>query len=552
MRIILLASLAAFVAQPLVSGGDEPPVPRKADNTDPPNFVGPPAPLPEFKVVCVINTDENARPDLFGPAGLTFSPDGRLLAVADGRHYRFWNPRTGKELAQDNADAWKTREFGSEIIFVDRATVAVHAAADTHVRLLSVPSGKEVARLEIGEKKSLSCLAAAPGLVALGESGSGIKLFAEPKWERSWRVEIPNLNEDVDWPVHLAFSPDRTELVVSTGHSNVLVYRVADGKLLTTAGWRQLEVGRPKVAYHPNGRELAVASGNYALRVFHLSVSVWDTRLKARRFEAQWGADPAKKEKYEPEQAYWCLFTPDGKTVLVACRNGTLRLYESESGQLRHVGRLPCAPCRVALSPDGRLFVAADGANHKVSVIDWRATPAVESLDAKRLETLWADLASPDAARGFRAVVALGAAQSQAARLIAEKLKPVPVVETQAVKDWIADLGSEEFAKRETAEKELAKLGAAIEPVLRDAVKSDNPERSDRAGRLLKTIEGRGAGERLRYLRATEVLEYSGTPAAREALKTLASGAPTARLTQDAKAALVRLESLDSKPEPSR
>src|SRR5207253_558452 len=117
-----------------------------------------------------------------------------------------------------------------------------------------------------------------------------------------------------------------------------------------------------------------------------------------------------------------------------------------------------------------------------------------------------------------------------------------------AVKRWVADLGSEDFAEREAATKELSKLGDAVEPKLREAVKSDVPERRERAGKLLKAIERRDNPERLRALRAVEVLEYADTPAGRDVLKALAGGAPSARLTLDAKAALARLESFDPKP----
>jgi hypothetical protein len=49
------------------------------------------------------------------------------------------------------------------------------------------------------------------------------------------------------------------------------------------------------------------------------------------------------------------------------------------------------------------------------------------------------------------------------------------------------------------------------------------------------------ASGRLRGLRAIEVLERVGTSEAREALKAVATGAPEAQLTGDAKASLERL-----------
>jgi hypothetical protein len=59
---------------------------------------------------------------------------------------------------------------------------------------------------------------------------------------------------------------------------------------------------------------------------------------------------------------------------------------------------------------------------------------------------------------------------------------------------------------------------------------------------LLTKLEASGAsGDSLRMLRAIEVLEHIGTAEARELLQKLVEGAPEARLTREAKAALQRL-----------
>ena len=49
------------------------------------------------------------------------------------------------------------------------------------------------------------------------------------------------------------------------------------------------------------------------------------------------------------------------------------------------------------------------------------------------------------------------------------------------------------------------------------------------------------SGERLRIVRAIEVLEHTASPDARQLLTTLAAGAPAALQTREAKAALQRL-----------
>jgi hypothetical protein len=69
-----------------------------------------------------------------------------------------------------------------------------------------------------------------------------------------------------------------------------------------------------------------------------------------------------------------------------------------------------------------------------------------------------------------------------------------------------------------------------------------SPETRRRLNDLLALPAGRLRGpEVLRALRATQALEYVGTPAARQVLAALAQGSPQARVTQEAKATLERL-----------
>src|SRR5262249_37301580 len=59
---------------------------------------------------------------------------------------------------------------------------------------------------------------------------------------------------------------------------------------------------------------------------------------------------------------------------------------------------------------------------------------------------------------------------------------------------------------------------------------------------LLQKLDGPvPSAANLRIIRAVQVLEYTDDPEARKLLEKLAQGAPTARLTQEAKAALERL-----------
>jgi hypothetical protein len=96
---------------------------------------------------------------------------------------------------------------------------------------------------------------------------------------------------------------------------------------------------------------------------------------------------------------------------------------------------------------------------------------------------------------------------------------------------------------RDKATRELESLGEVAGPVLQGALRGQpSLEVRRRVERLLELLhEQLPTEERLRALRALQVLEHIGTPEARQVLESLAKGAPAARLTREAVASLKRL-----------
>jgi hypothetical protein len=107
----------------------------------------------------------------------------------------------------------------------------------------------------------------------------------------------------------------------------------------------------------------------------------------------------------------------------------------------------------------------------------------------------------------------------------------------------VRDLDSRRFPVREKASRELAAVGPAAVPFLRQALDSKpSPEARRRLEQLLDSLSGTAlAPEVLQGLRAVEVLEHIATPQARRILEAMAAGLPTALVTEEAKASLERL-----------
>ncbi|MBY0396517.1 MAG: hypothetical protein K2X91_08625, partial [Thermoleophilia bacterium] len=125
--------------------------------------------------------------------------------------------------------------------------------------------------------------------------------------------------------------------------------------------------------------------------------------------------------------------------------------------------------------------------------------------------------------------------------LLADRLRPVPAADADRIAKLIADLGGS-FDARRKATAELERLGELTVEPLKAALAKNPP--LDLKQRIDKLIEKTGSqklqGDRLREVRAVEVLELAATPEAKRVLGTLAGGAADARLTREAKAALVR------------
>jgi hypothetical protein len=165
-------------------------------------------------------------------------------------------------------------------------------------------------------------------------------------------------------------------------------------------------------------------------------------------------------------------------------------------------------------------------------------------LKADDLPRLWGDLASDDVLRARRAVWALVKAPGSAVALAKQHLHPAAgAVDRGRLAQALKELDDDNFNVREKATEDLEKAGELAEPLLRDALKGKpSPEARRRIEASLEKLDDASyAPDWQRERRALEVLEWVGTPAARDVLAAVAKGTPEARLTREAKACLQRL-----------
>ena len=244
---------------------------------------------------------------------------------------------------------------------------------------------------------------------------------------------------------------------------------------------------------------------------------------------------------------YCSAFSPDGALAAAGGRTGVW-IWEVATG--RKVAHLKGDTENVlwlAFSPDSKRLVSGS-TDHTALVWEVPSLPRrpPEKLAPAALPKLWTQLASTDATDAHRAFLTLSDAPGQSVPFLKERLRPVAsAASAERLQRLLADLGSECFAVRQAATRELEKLGEQAGPALRKLLDEKPPlEVRRRAERLLEQLRRERfspSPERLRQTRAIRVLERAATPEARRLLTELARGAPGAHLTGAARAALERL-----------
>jgi WD40 repeat protein len=230
-----------------------------------------------------------------------------------------------------------------------------------------------------------------------------------------------------------------------------------------------------------------------------------------------------------------------------------IQLWDLRSGKTLAHFRIP-EPVRVgiwmeqytlclAFTRDGRRLAAGipDG-----TILLWDVPlPAShpQRLEAKELESLWADLADTDSAKAWRAVWRLADAPNDALAFLRGRVKPYPTAPAEVTRKLLADLDSDSFENREAARKRLKELGLQAEPALRVALQAkpslEQRRRIEDLLTNLSTAPSPPTSDELRQLRTLIVLEGINSSEARRLLEEIAKGPETARLTRQARAALV-------------
>jgi WD40 repeat protein len=333
----------------------------------------------------------------------------------------------------------------------------------------------------------------------------------------------------------LRFSPDG-EVLASSSHNQVRVWEAATGKEL-----RQLEGHHGHIhtlTFFPGGRLLATEGGGRETdnspprRSFDRTNRLWEVATGRQLSVVQ-----------DKEAPFWRTFAPDRRSYAATAMEEVL-FCEAATGKPMLRFTNPRTECEaVAFSPEVERLAA--GYHDGIGLV-WDLTPQgwqapTGKATPEQLRQVWTDLAGEDAPRAHRALYTLAHQGPPALAFLRERLKPVPKDYADRLRQRIADLDNDDFRKRELAVRELTHLGPdAVLPLHAALDAKPSVEAKNRIEALLKKLHPWYIKdpETLRTVRAIWVLQRMATPEARTLLESLAAGAPEARITQEAQAAL--------------
>lgn len=283
-------------------------------------------------------------------AACAFSPDGRrIVSGSVGGTLKVWDAESGAELG---TRAGASRHMISACAFSPDGRRIVTDADGYMLKVWDAESVTELRTLT-GHTAGVQACAYSPDGRRI-VSGSGDEFAAEPDTTlRVWDADTGALLRTLSGHWHpvlaCAFSLDGRRIVSGSEDGTVRIWDAESGaELAKLVGHTGSVEG---CAFSPDGRRIASWGSGRRIASWGSdhSIKVWD----ASRTE---GSTPAR----HGGSVLSCAFSADGRQVVSGSRDGTLKLWDADSGtELRSLNRHTGSVQACAFSADGRRVVSA-------------------------------------------------------------------------------------------------------------------------------------------------------------------------------------------------
>jgi WD40 repeat protein len=463
------------------------------------------------------------------------SPDGRLAFTSEeGPGGRLWELATGKEIRTLEGGWWYPRcaafSPDGKMLATGHFIGAVYLWDADREGKTPGRFGKRLRRLDAAHPGGVVAVSFTADGKTLVSHGVGSDLIF---WDTATGKEIRRLDDrPKGFGLRPALSPDGRLIGTTAGLGDAHGLYLWDAA--TGEERRHFPAGDDQAgAFSPDG--LVIASVGE-------QVKLWDVAAGQEIGRLRGGLHPYRMYYDAP-----VAFSPDGRFLaaaeIVEGQTGA-HVWSVETGKDFRIdggqGKVPA----VAFSPDGRYFLTA-GEDRNVLVWDVaRVTGEPDKpapLTAEQVRDLVADLRGNNPLRAFQAFRRLSRSPERVVAVLRERLQPVAAADPDRLARVVRQLDSDDFQERERATAALRELGQPAERGLKQALAAEpTAEARKRITRLLEELEQARKGRRTDW--SVRLLERIGTAEARTLLEALARGAAGAPLTEDAAAALKRLD----------
>jgi hypothetical protein len=435
-------------------------------------------------------------------------------------------------------------------------------SADGMIRIVALPGGKEVHRVNTGAPVSGVVFTQDGKWLGVKEGTPSGPLCI---WDIQKGQKLKQLAYNGYTCNQLAFSADGQTLVAA-GPGEHMVWQHGKG---SGYGSRSSQAAGTSAAAAPNGTIVAWSTPQGRAQLHHLEPRRYQVLdlgpLSAFAFsaDARWLAvaatdksirlrplDGAEVRKFEGlrEPAKLLQFSANGK-VLVGAAPGdpVVRLWDVASGRLRRRITTPAAVKVLALSGDGHTLALAADAQVSLWNVATREVGDLgepRQLSATEMKHAWEDLASSDADKAETAFRQFALAQQHALDFLYRHVRAiaVPPLDREHQQRLLIELDAPTYQVRQRAFLELAQQGELAVPALEQYLtRKPSVEGKRRATKLLAgQRQPETTPDRLRCLEAIELLEILKTAQARTVVEDLAREALITQLRMAAREALER------------